>query len=307
MMCGHCRFRAGRRALVVGALLLLALPLRAEPEEAALKLVASIRPLGLIASAVVGERGEVHTLLPAGASPHEYPLRVSDMQRLESADLVLWVGVELETFLHKPLERLPAERRLTLSSLSGLHWPEQEPHGPAEAEGHQHGERDPHLWLDPRNGARVALALAERLGERDPAGAEGYQSRARALAERLAGLDRHLTEHLTPLADRPFAVYHEGYAHFVQRYGLNQRAAVTVSPEQRPGARHLYQLRQELAGAHCLFTEPYYDMSAARNLAHELDLTLGELDPLGASEAVSNYPELLEGLADAVAECLAGE
>lgn len=287
--------------LLLPVLLGWALAPRAEVE-----VLASIKPLQLLAQELVGDRGQVSLLLEPNASPHDYPLKVSDMQRLNSADLVLWVGEELETFLRRPLARVAPENQLSLAALPDLHWP----HSSAEAEpkghdhGHHHHGRDPHLWLDPRNGAKVAQALGERLAALDPDSADYYRERAEALVNELDELDRSLEARLEPVTGRGFAVYHEAYGHFVQRYGLNQLTAVTESPERRPGARHLYELRQKLTGAACLFTEPYYDMSAARDLAQELDLRLGELDLLGASEAVTDYPGLLDTLADNVLECL---
>lgn len=314
------------KGLTASALCLLSL-WAATPARADVTVLTSIKPLALIAEAVVGEAGQVSHLLPASASPHDYPLKVSDMRRLEEADLVLWVGEELETFLRRPLSNLPATHRMTLTELSTLSWPVSEsaaahqgpePHGgthrhepqeePAAADEHHphhdHGSRDPHLWLNPDNGRAIALALAERLAQRDPAHADHYRARAATLAGELSALDERLHDRLHPVEGRPFAVYHAGYSHFVRHYHLNQVAAVTLSPERRPGARHLYELRQQLQGAVCLFTEPYYDMSAARNLADELALRLGELDLLGADAAIRSYPALLEALGEAVVSCL---
>lgn len=267
--------------------------------------LASIKPLELIAREVVGPDGKVERLLAPGGSPHDYPLSFSDRKRLNSADLVLWVGEELESFLRRPLAQLPPERRLTATELSGLHWPE----APDEEQaGHEHHHsQDLHLWLDPRNGARIALALAERLASLDAGAAKDYLSRARALAGRLEQLDSQLIEQLAPVREQSFAVYHRGYDHFVQRYQLRQLAAVTETPERRPGARHLYQLRQTLQGATCLFIEPYYDMSAAHQLAEELQLQLGLLDPLGKAPETVSYPALIRRLGDAILECLTGQ
>ncbi len=292
---------------------LLLLWLLVSPAQAEVDVLTSIKPLALIAEAVVGEQGRVSHLLPANASPHEYPLKVSDMQRLEQADLVVWVGEELESFLRRPLHNLPEKRRMTLSALATLNWPgeshagevhKEEEHGHHEHGHHHHDGRDPHLWLNPENGGAIAVALAERLAERDPSQAEGYRARAQALMAELEALDQRLEALLHPLAERPFAVYHEGYSHFVSHYHLNQVASVTVSPERRPGARHLYELRQQLKGAACLFTEPYYDMSSARSLADELGLRLGEVDLLGADASIQSYPGLLERLGQSVAACL---
>lgn len=293
-----------RASLLLAALLYcLALPAQAQVE-----VLASIKPLGLIAQEVLGDRGQADSLLSGSASPHDYPLKVSDIQRLKRADLVLWVGPELETFLSKALEQLPPQQQLQAQQLDGLHWP-SETEG-SESGGHHHEhfhERDPHLWLDPRNGARIALALAERLGEIDPEGSEAYRANANQLAEKLNSLDQQLEQRLDKVSGRGFAVYHQGYAHFVQRYNLNQLGYVTYGPEQRPGARHLYQLRQRLAAnAQCLFTEPYYDTSSAKQMAQDLNLKLAHLDPLGA-ENITSYPALIETMAEAFLDCLSSE
>lgn len=266
----------------------------------------SIKPLELIAQEVVGDRGTVDRLLSPGASPHDYPLRMSEMRRIQSADLVFWVGRELEAFLYRPVSQLPAERRLAAMDLESLSWPSagEDHQSHSHGDHHHHGDRDPHLWLDPRNAARMALALADRLAGIDPEAAEGYRSRAEALAEELSALDASLTSRLEPIKSKGFAVYHEGYGHFVQRYSLKQVAAVTFTPERRPGARHLYRLRQQLEGAVCLFTEPYYDMGSTEGLARELDLRLGELDLLGASDEVQRFPDLLNRMADDFLACL---
>lgn len=293
-------------------LLCLMLCLWVFPIRAEVTVMASIKPLELIAQDVVGDRAKVDRLLAPGASPHDYPLRVSEMRRIQVADLVLWVGEDLEAFLRRAVSQLPPERRMAASELDRIQWPATEQHENDGHHGdhhhhHHHGERDPHLWLDPRNGAVIALALAQRLAKTDPKNADFYQERAEAFAAELEDLDRTLTERLAPVREQGFAVYHEGYAHFVERYQLNQVASVTYTPERRPGARHLYQLREQLANAVCLFTEPYYDMGATASLATELDLRQGELDLLGASESVKRYPDLLSELADAMLACLSGE
>lgn len=302
-------FRLPLQVPLAPVLLLLSLALSTQAQSSAqVEVLASIKPLGLIAQQVVGNRGQADSLLSGSASPHDYPLKVSDIQRLKRADLVLWVGPELETFLSKALEQLPPQQQLQAQRLDGLHWPSEEKGGESAEHHHEHfHERDPHLWLDPRNGARVALALAERLAELDPAGAESYRENANQLADRLDALDRDLEQRLSNVSERGFAVYHQGYSHFVQRYNLNQLGYVTYGPEQRPGARHLYELRQRLAAnAQCLFTEPYYDTSSAKQLAEDLNLKLGHLDPLGA-ENISSYPQLIETMAEAFLNCLSDE
>ncbi|MDF3013749.1 MAG: zinc transporter substrate-binding protein, partial [Cellvibrio sp.] len=114
------------------ALVSLALML-AMPAQAKLQILASIKPLALIAQEVAGDQAEVTTLLPITASPHDYPLKMSDHKRLRAADMVLWIGPELESFLARPLANLPTDKLVTGYRLAGLHWPEM------MVDGHHHG------------------------------------------------------------------------------------------------------------------------------------------------------------------------
>src|SRR5690606_1181439 len=162
--------------------------------NAEVKVLASIKPLALIAEAVVQDKAQVDTLLPLQASPHDYALRASDMQRLHGADLVLWIGPELESFLQRPLNNIAATKRMTIYPLTGLFWPQEEQerhHEVAHTHTHTH---DPHLWLDPRNAVVIARALAARLGEIDTRSAARYHANAEAFAAEQESLDQRLQE-----------------------------------------------------------------------------------------------------------------
>ncbi len=272
-----------------------------------LRLITSIKPLALIAQEVAGEDVRVETLLPITASPHDYPLKMSDHRRLHDADLVLWVGPELESFLAKPLANLASGHVLTAYDLPGLSFPAEE-RGDAEPEtehtGHHHA-RDPHLWLNPENASVLAFALAKHLAQLAPEKSEIFIQRAQIFAQALKNLDQQLKLELAPIAGRGFAVYHEGYSHFVAHYGLRQLAYITFSPERRPGARHMAELRQQLKtqGGECLFSEPYQQQDSLDALARELQLRQGQLDPIG-NASVTSYGQLLANMGQAFSACL---
>ncbi len=292
-----------RDALFSAALLLVV----AIPAQAKVQLLASLKPLALIAQEVAGDQADVSTLLPVSASPHDYPLKMSDHKRLRSADLVLWIGPEMESFLSRPLANLKPHRVMTAYQLEGLYWPEAD-----ESDHHHHhqnhsghGSKDPHIWLDPRNAALIAQALAERLAQLQPDSAQQFRANAQRFSVSLQQLDEQLMQQLAPVKNRGFAVYHEGYGHFVGRYGLHQVAYVTYIPERRPGAKHLQELRGVLAKeGECLFMEPYYKMDAMEEMAASLDLRIGLLDPIG-DQQVSSYQQLLEQLGQGFLTCLA--
>lgn len=261
--------------------------------------LSSIKPLMLIAQEVVGDKANIDTLLPVTASPHEYPLKVSDYERLQKADVILWVGPELESFLKKPISNLPSGKSVAIYDLAELNWPIDE-----DGANKPHHEHDPHIWLDPRNAVIVAQALAITLGKIDSINNPTYQSNLQIFTAKMKMLDEKLAAKLKPISHRGFAVYHEGYEHFVDHYGLHQLDYITFTPEQRPGAKHIAQLREKLAKeGQCIFTEPYADSQAVQTLAKDLELQVGTLDALGTQE-VTNYSQLIERLADAFLACL---
>src|SRR5690554_266227 len=295
------------RALALFALLLLA------ARAPALEVVASIKPLALIAERIVGPEGQVKTLLPAGVTPHEFALRVSDMRAIHDADVVIWVGPELESFLRKPLSALAPEQLMAMAELESINWPSEAvlPAGHKSAPAQEHNEhthtqgRDPHVWLNPINAVALAQQLAQRLGQLQPQQAAAFNARAEQFTQEVAAWDKRLQQQLNPVRQRGFAVYHDGYRHLVAHYQLHQLDYVTLTPERRPGAKHLYQLEQRLRrDAVCLFVEPYADARAATALAQRVGLRTGVLDPLASDVSISTYQELMTGLATALANCL---
>ncbi|OZY87653.1 zinc ABC transporter substrate-binding protein [Cellvibrio mixtus] len=291
------------RTLLVLLLWSLAITALAKP-----KVLASIKPLALIAQEVAGDQADIDILLPITASAHDYPLKMSDHRRLRDADLVLWVGAELESFLARPLANLPAENVLGSYTLDGLFWPEVDDHGhdhPGHDSVHQHSNGDPHIWLDPRNAAIIARAVAQRLGRIAPASAAYYAQNAERFSQSLQALDTRLLTQLAPVKSLGFAVYHEGYSHFVAHYGLHQLAYVTFTPERRPGAKHLQALRNVLAReGRCVFMEPYQNSRSIEEMGRSLGLNIGLLDPIG-NDKVSSYNDLMEQLGQSFLTCLA--
>ncbi len=289
-----------RSSLVLASLALLL----AAPVQAKLQVLASIKPLALIAQEIAGDQADVSTLLPITASPHDYPLKMSDHKRLRTADLVLWIGPEMESFLARPLGNLAADKLITSYQLSGLYWPEAGLDDDHDHRNHAHADKDPHLWLDPRNAILIAQELAARLAQLQPESAAQFRANEQRFAASIQQLDQQLAQQLESVREVGFAVYHEGYGHFVGRYGLHQIAYVTYTPERRPGAKHLQALREVLIKeGECLFMEPYYKAQGMEEMAASLNLRIGLLDPIG-DQQISSYQQLLQQLSQSFLTCL---
>jgi len=204
---------------------------------------------------------------------------------------------------------LPAVALLEVRS-GGL-WEVRHDHGKGHDAHEREAERfDPHLWLSPANAAVVVRSLAAVLSELDPANAERYRANSSALQARIRQLDRTLTARLEPVRDLPYLVFHDAYHYFEHHYDLNAVGAVTLSPEQAPGARRLHNLRSriEASGARCLFREPQFEPRLVETLVEGTETESAVLDPLGADLAPGPdaWFQLLEGLADTLVGCLSG-
>lgn len=290
-------------------LLLLMLTAIFPVADAAPVVVASIQPIHSLAAGVMQGVGEPRLLIPGGQSPHHFSLRPSDARALGHADLVIWVGPELEGFLTNPLQGIRASV-LTLLDIEGIRVlhagsPEEQDHGHEAA---QLGGRDGHLWLDPRNAIAIARTLATTLSELDPTHREQYQSNAERLVERLSSLDRDLERQLAQVRDRPYVVFHDAYRYLEQRYGLHPVGVVSVDPERRPGARRVREVRAAIhsTGARCVFSEPQFPSRLMAVLLEDTGARSAVLDPLGTGIPAGSdaYFQLMQRLADALLGCL---
>ncbi len=308
----------------------LALSLAAAPAQAAEpKVAASIAPLAGIAAAVLGDAGKPTLLLPPNQSPHHGALRPSQARALAQADVVLWIGPGLEFGLDTALDAMPpewvAQHALTIGeargvktrpfrAFAGISPPEGEAHEGGkehehEHEGHDHGDFDPHLWLDPANAAAIANALAERLAIVEPGRAASFRANAERFGASMKALAADLRETLAPVRGKRFVVYHDAYQYFEEPFGLQAVAALTLEPGQPIGGRHLTEVRAKAkeTGAVCVFADAQAPAGAVEGIARDLGLKPGILDPLGVKlePGVDSYAILLKRLAESYAGCLA--
>lgn len=265
-------------ALLLASTVTLASPVPAIAEVA---VVASIKPLHSLVAGVMDGVGTPDLIVDGAASPHVHALKPSKAQQLQDADVVFWIGHELEAFLEKPLETLPRNKAVVVELLdsdglvrhpmrqdeafeahSHAHADEDKhadedghdhDHGPEhdhDHDGHDHGHGhadgkpalDPHVWLDPENAKVFVAAIAATLAKADPDNAPAYAANAETMTERLDALQAELGKELAPAAGKPFVVFHDAYQYFEKRFGLTAAGAITLSPETAPGAERVAEI-----------------------------------------------------------------
>lgn len=244
---------------ILAALLLAAISSLGRAE-----IIATIKPLTLIAAAVTDGLGQPGQLLPDGVSAHDYSLRPSDRLRLQRAELVIRVGPTHERFLESLLNA--KTNVLTLSSLPDL---KRLPLRRLEDGAPLPASLDSHLWLDPENAILMARAIAGRLGRQHPEQANRYQANAERFAVRLRQAWLPLQQRLAALPHRDYAAYHDAYQYLESSLGLRFAGSLSASPEIRPGAKHLLLMKTRLQRQRvtCLVREPGSSEALLRQVA----------------------------------------
>lgn len=282
--------------------------------QAEVKVLTSIKPLQLIAAAVQDGVAIPEVLLPPGASPHNYALRPSDVRKVQSVDLVYWIGPDMEGFLPRVLNgrTLPSVAVQDLPGLKLRRFAEDSHSHAEEADEHDHDHRpgslDAHLWLSPVNARVIATKMAADLSAADPSNAARYQSNLKAFDGRLDALDLRLKARLAGIAGKPYFVFHEAFDYFEDAYGLKHAGVFSVAAEVQPGAQHVAAMRTRLqeVGKTCVFSEPPLRPRLAETLVAGLPVKLAELDALGGytPATAQGYEQVLEKLGNDLAGCL---
>nr|WP_269783809.1 zinc ABC transporter substrate-binding protein [Pseudomonas protegens] len=282
--------------------------------QAEVRVLTSIKPLQLIAAAVQDGVAVPEVLLPPGASPHNYALRPSDVRKVQSVDLLYWIGPDMEGFLPRVLKgrSLPSVAVQDLPGMKLRHFAEDSHSHAEDADEHDHDHRpgtlDAHLWLSPINARVIATRMAADLSAADPANAARYQNNLKAFSERLDALDARLKARLAGIAGKPYFVFHEAFDYFEDAYGLKHAGVFSVAAEVQPGAQHVAAMRARLqqVGKTCVFSEPPLRPRLAETLVAGLPVKLAELDALGGytPATAQGYEQVLEKLGSDLAGCL---
>ncbi|RXK34022.1 zinc ABC transporter substrate-binding protein [Arsenophonus endosymbiont of Bemisia tabaci Asia II 3] len=281
--------------------------------------VTSIRPLGFIAAAITNGVTEVQILLPDGASPHDYALKPSDLEKIKIADLFILVGSNLETFLEKPLAQLPTEKRITLAEDPAIkaHLLKSSEDSTAvnnkNSHGHHHEHRAHgayaiHIWLSPDIASIAANIIHYRLVALYPKYKKQLDVNLRKFDEKLTQTDQNIAKMLQSVEDKRYFVFHDAYGYFEKRYHLASLGYFTINPIIQPGAQRLYQIRTMLAQkkAVCVFAEPQFRPAVIKAVIKDTDVYMGTLDPLGSGIGLSkdSYVEFLTALSNQFKSCL---
>ena len=258
------------------------------------KVIASIKPLHSLVSYVMDGVGTPGILVDGSSSPHTFQLKPSHATMLQEADIVFWIGEDLESFLETPLESIAANsRHITLMESDEIellkfreknifdghddhddHGDEHDEHADEHGDehddhhdGHAHGEHDIHFWLDPEIAKTIVKIITRELSEIDPSNASTYESNStKAINE----IDQLISDTKSKInSNASYVVFHDAYQYFEKRFGVEVVGALTVNPEVLPGAKQLSEIREviEHEKVNCLFSDLVSDFTNTNKLS----------------------------------------
>ena len=282
-------------------------------------IASSIRPIAMLLSAVTGDETSVNILLPGNMSPHDYRLKFSDIKLIKESELFFWIGPNLESGISKAVKTHGTTNIIKLMDIDDLSWPKTTTELSHSHTDHNHGHdneyesyegvkdnRDPHIWLNPKNAVAIVATINELLVKKYPEKKEIFEKNTNNFEASLKSLNIVIRERLGEIKHKGFLVAHDGYRHFVDFYDLNQLGVVDLTDDISSSAKHKGNLNKLIDKTSCIFTDPQHTSKAANQLAKKFDIKSRELDLLGHNIPLGkkSYIDFLSKLSETVVECL---
>jgi zinc transport system substrate-binding protein len=281
--------------------------------DADIRVVVSIKPLHALVLGVMQGVASPELLLESSQSPHHASLRPSDMRSLAKADLLVWAGPQLETFLPRVIRGLDERTRvLTLMENPHLELLPQRSHHSHSGEATEHSTdnvlSDPHIWLSTRNVDLIVEQLAQALIQLDPSHTAEYTRNSKRMHQQIQKLREQISSRLK--VSKKHISYHDAYQYFENEFGLHNAGIVAPGDELQPSAHHIRELRKliEQQDITCVVYDAPRRPAVISTLLSGSRAHAVELDALGLRQHDGSQAwfELMRALADNFSSCLSG-
>jgi len=268
-----------------------------------LNLITATTDLAALAQEVGGDKINVESLAKGYQDPHFVEAKPSFLLKLRQADLLVIVGLQLEIGWLPPLITQCGNARIQVGAngyLDASQFAEilEIPQGSiTRAMGDVHPLGNPHYWLDPDNGRRVAKGIAGKLGEMDPQDAAYFQQRDQDFERRLAEADKKWQADMKPFHGRKVITYHNSAPNFAHHFGLDVVGFVEPRPGIPPTPSHTLDVINMMKRDHVkvIMVEPYFDRKTPDSIARETGGTVVEYLPsVGGVKEVTTYFQLFD-------------
>jgi len=272
-------------------------------EAKKLRVITTLTDLASLTQEVGGDKVDVEALAKGYQDPHFVEPKPSFLLKLRNADLLVSVGLDLEIGWLPPLITQSGNGKIQQGAAGYLDASQfaeilEIPQGKlTRAEGDVHPLGNPHYWLDPDNGRRIAKGIAAKLGEMDPEDTAYFQQRYQDFAKRLADADRKWQAEMAPYRGRMVVTYHRSWPNFAKHFGLDVQGYIEPRPGIPPTPSHTIELvnLMKRESIKLQLIEPYFDLKTPNSIA---SMTSGKvvvmLPSVGGKPEVTDYFKLFD-------------
>ena len=296
----------GLRRLLPFSLVIFPLSLPSATSASAaskLKVVTATTDMAALAEEVGGDRIEVDSIARGYQDPHFVEAKPSFLLKLRKADLLITVGLQLEIGWLPPLIAQSGNPRIQVGAPGYLDASEfaeilEKPTGViTRAMGDVHPLGNPHYWLDPENGRRIAQGIQTKLGEMRRGDAGYFRQRFEDFSRRLTAAERVWDEQMKPFHGRKVVSYHKSWPNFAKHFQLDVVGYIEPRPGIPPSPSHTIELIDLMRrdNVKVVMVEPYFDLKTPNSIGAATGAKVLVLLPsVGGEKEVTDYFKLFD-------------
>ncbi len=275
----------------------------ASAEAKKLYVITATTDLAALAQEVGGDKIDVESIARGYQDPHFVEAKPSFLLKLRHADLLVVVGLDLEIGWLPPLITQSGNPKIQPSSsgyLDASQFAEilEKPQGVvSRAMGDVHPLGNPHYWLDPDNGRRIAKGISNKLAEMDPADAAYFQQRFQDFDKRLTAAEQNWENQMKPYRGRKAITYHLSWPNFAKHFGLDVVGYIEPRPGIPPTPSHTIELVQLMKreNVKVVMVEPYFDSKTPNSIGSQTGAQVVTMLPsVGGEKDVTDYFKLFD-------------
>lgn len=267
----------------------------------------TIYPFKAIIQEIVGNEIKIDVLLPAGADPHTYEMSPSDLKKIQDAKIFFYGSESLDGWAAK----VESENKIELLKLIpkeyliDIKMSDEHSHL-SETEAHNHYGIDPHFWSDPLTVNSMLKSLTEKLSSLYPEMKEKFSRNAERFSERLIELDKRINKQAKAIEHSKVFSAHPFYNYFFKRYGINVVGSLEFSPGQQVTPKYLKNISEEIRSKNvkAIFINKQHISKPAKILAESVQVKIVELDPIGGTDKLMRYEDIIKHNFDLILKAL---
>lgn len=256
-----------------------------------IQVMTTFYPMYEFTKQVVGDKGDIELLIPAGTEPHDFEPSAKDLAKISDSDVFVYNSPELETWTDNLTDTIDTKQTKIIQASKDIKLMEGTEHEHEEAHDHdtqeheEHGhshELDPHVWLDPALAIKEVETIRDQLSKKYPDDKAAFEKNAASYIDELKKLDEEFQTAFKDAKNKTFVTQHAAFGYLANQYGLTQEAIAGISPDQEPSPSRLSELKHYVDDnqVKVIYFEENASSKVAETLSKETGVKLEVLNPL---------------------------